>query len=425
VNSAITDPELNYGLQSSEPKGGRKRSKNTIHDREDAYYGVEEVASDGYRGLTHSDSEDKELDESLRESSSDAEISGTYGLEEDNTDVNYSTKEIDYIVEDLDDIEGLKGAVEDGDKEDKVKTRIERRLKRLHRAHLDAGVDVVEDAVPPSKLPIIAVIGRPNTGKSTIVNRICDTYNEGSIVDDAPGVTRDRSYRPAVWNGYNFQVVDTGGILFDDKAGDVFTSRITEQAMIAIDEAVACVFVCDGIAGVTDQDRDVAEWLRRHKSHIPIYLAVNKCESEITGIAQALDFNELGLGEAIPVSGIHGIGIGDVLDKITENHMKKVVGVLEENVTNVAFIGRPNVGKSSLFNKIYGKNRTIVSDVAGTTRDPIDEIVTRGSDKYRIIDTAGIRKKSKVDFGTEFFMINRSAMLGAPRCFLILRCMIQ
>ena len=262
-------------------------------------------------------------------------------------------------------------------------------------------------AVVSSKLPTIAIIGRPNTGKSTIANKICDDYVDGSIVHDEAGVTRDRVYRNALWNGYNFRVVDTGGIVFEDDPKAIFTREITHQALVAFEESVAAIFVCDGLAGITPLDQDVAAWLRKRQNDIPIYVAINKCESETKGIEQAEVFKRLGLGYPYPVSGIHGTGIGDLLDVITAQHMKKIKLIIPENITNVAFIGRPNVGKSSLFNKIYGQNRSIVSEVPGTTRDTIDAIIIRENETFRIVDTAGIRKKNKIDYGTEFFMINR------------------
>lgn len=262
--------------------------------------------------------------------------------------------------------------------------------------------DITEIA---SKLPIIAVIGRPNTGKSTFVNKLTNSYKDGSIVHDEPGITRDRTYRPATWDDYHYQVVDTGGIIFDDSK-DIFANRITEQALIALNEAHAAILVCDGQEGVTPLDMSLAEWLRRNNK-VPLYLAINKCESETQGYVQAQDFWQLGLGEPHPVSAIHGTGVGDLLDKIFVT-MPKVKHVLKENVTNVAFIGRPNVGKSSLFNRLHGSSRAIVSEVAGTTRDAIDAIIERDNVKYRIIDTAGIRRKGKIEYGPEFFMINRA-----------------
>lgn len=223
---------------------------------------------------------------------------------------------------------------------------------------------------------------------------------------DQPGITRDRTYRLAEYEGFNFQVVDTGGIIFDDTK-DIFADRITEQALIALEEAKVAVMVCDGKEGITQLDQILANWLRKN-SKVPLYIAVNKCESETQGILQAQEFWKLGLGEPFPVSGIHGNGVGDLLTMVIK-HMPKVENVLPENSTNVALVGRPNVGKSSLLNRLCGQNRSIVSDVAGTTRDAVDALVDRGSNRtYRIIDTAGIRKRAKVEYGPEFFMVNRA-----------------
>lgn len=172
---------------------------------------------------------------------------------------------------------------------------------------------------------------------------------DGSIVHNQPGITRDRTYRLASWSGYNFQVVDTGGIIFDDKE-DIFAKHIQYQAMIALKEACAVIFVCDGQEGITSLDENLARWLRR-KVKLPTYLAVNKCESEKLGRIQAIPFERLGLGKPHMVSGIHGLGIADLLDEITQKNMKKITSVMQENTTNVAIIGRPNVGKSSLLNR--------------------------------------------------------------------------
>ncbi|KAJ1435882.1 GTP-binding protein EngA [Ochromonadaceae sp. CCMP2298] len=259
---------------------------------------------------------------------------------------------------------------------------------------------------PEAKLPIIAIIGRPNTGKSTIVNKLTKSFKDGAIVHNEPGITRDRTYRVGSWNDYNFQVVDTGGIVFDD-TDDIFADRITQQALIALSEANAAVFVCDGQQGLVPLDQIIVDFLRKH-SQIPLYLAVNKCESETQGIMQAQDFWELGVGLPYPVSGIHGTGLGDLLDEITTLHMDKVTNVLRENATNVALVGRPNVGKSSLFNRLVNEERSIVSDQAGTTRDTVDALLTRGNSSYRFIDTAGIRKRGKVMYGPEFFMVGRA-----------------
>jgi GTP-binding protein len=251
-------------------------------------------------------------------------------------------------------------------------------------------------ALPEKELPTIAIIGRPNTGKSTIANKLTNSYTDGAIVHDEAGVTRDCTYRTGSWGNYNFQVVDTGGIIFDD-SDDIFADRITEQAILALESAQFAILVCDGKDGPTNLDEFLVNWLRK-KCKVPMFLAVNKCESEAVGITQANQFWNLGMGTPYPVSGIHGTGLAELLDDICVD-MEKVSNVIRENVTNIAFIGRPNVGKSSLFNKLLNQNRSIVSDIAGTTRDAIDEVIERRGTRYRIIDTAGIRRKGKVEYG--------------------------
>ncbi len=250
-------------------------------------------------------------------------------------------------------------------------------------------------------LPIVAIIGRPNVGKSTIANRL--TGDNAAIVFDQPGITRDRTYRPAFWRDREYTVVDTGGLVFDDDTE--FLPLIRQQALAALEEATAAVLVVDGQEGPTESDREIAAWLRRHP--VPVLLAVNKCESVEQGLAQAAQFWELGLGEPFPVSGIHGSGTGDLLDALVP-HLPEFVEGPEEPEINVAIVGRPNVGKSSLLNAFVGENRAIVSPISGTTRDAIDMLVERNGQRYRIVDTAGIRKKKNVDYGPEFFGINRA-----------------
>jgi GTP-binding protein len=250
-------------------------------------------------------------------------------------------------------------------------------------------------------LPIVAIIGRPNVGKSTIANRL--TGDNAAIVFDQPGITRDRTYRPAFWRDREYTVVDTGGLVFDDDTE--FLPLIRQQALAALEEATAAVLVVDGQEGPTEADREIATWLRRHP--VPVLLAVNKCESVEQGLAQAAQFWELGLGEPFPVSGIHGSGTGDLLDALVP-HLPEFVEEPEEPEINVAIVGRPNVGKSSLLNAFVGENRAIVSPISGTTRDAIDMLVERNGQRYRIVDTAGIRKKKNVDYGPEFFGINRA-----------------
>ena len=238
------------------------------------------------------------------------------------------------------------------------------------------------------KLPIVAVIGRPNVGKSTFVNRLAG--DQQAIVHDEPGITRDRTYRPAFWLDRDFQVVDTGGLVFDDDTE--FLPAIRQQAMAALVEASVAIFVVDGQLGVTAGDREIAEWLRRQS--VPVLLAVNKCESVEQGLAQAAEFWELGLGEPYAISAIHGSGTGELLDELI-THLPQADELTEDDEIKVAIIGRPNVGKSSLLNALTGQERSIVSPISGTTRDAIDTIVQRGEQTYRLIDTAGIRRKKK------------------------------
>jgi len=258
-----------------------------------------------------------------------------------------------------------------------------------------------------TKIPVLAVVGRPNVGKSTIVNRIAQRHRDGSIVFDEPGVTRDRTYKRAFWNKWNFDVVDTGGLVFDEDPEEVFIKEIRQQALIALEEASAAVMVVDGPAGCTTLDEEIAAFLRRQKT--PVALAVNKCESVTQGLMHPSDFWGLGLGEPLPVSGIHGSGIAEVLEvACADMPVVDPKDVGEDEILNVAIVGRPNVGKSSLLNKIMGEERAIVSDIAGTTRDTVDCLVDREDQAFRFIDTAGIRKKKKIDYGNEFFMINRA-----------------
>ncbi len=250
-------------------------------------------------------------------------------------------------------------------------------------------------------LPLIAIVGRPNVGKSTLVNRIAG--ERAAIVYDEPGVTRDRLYREAEWNGKRFRIVDTGGLIFGDDSE--FLPHIREQASLAIQEAQAIMFVVDGIEGPTLADQDIAEWLR--KQTVPVVVAVNKCESPQLGMSQATLFWELGLSEPIPCSGIHGNGVAELLEQVVPN-LPEVIDASDLEEMAVAIVGRPNVGKSSLLNRLVGGDRAIVSPIAGTTRDALDTVVTWQHQSYRFIDTAGIRRKSRIDYGIEFFSINRA-----------------
>jgi GTPase len=261
-------------------------------------------------------------------------------------------------------------------------------------------------------LPIVAIVGRPNVGKSTLVNRLTGMMD--AIVHDEPGVTRDRTYRPAYWCDREYIVVDTGGLVFDDETE--FLPLIRQQVMTALAEASVAIMVVDGREGQMDADEEIAQWLRLQK--VPVVLAVNKCESPQLGLAQAAQFWNLGLGEPFAVSGIHGNGTGELLDQML-THLPPPSTEPEEEEIKVAIIGRPNVGKSSLLNAFVGEERSIVSPISGTTRDTIDMVVERDGKRYRLIDTAGIRRKKNVEYGPEFFGINR-AFKAIRRCDVVL-----
>ncbi len=250
-------------------------------------------------------------------------------------------------------------------------------------------------------LPLVAIVGRPNVGKSTLVNRLVGQRT--AIVHDEPGVTRDRLYREAEWLGRRFRVVDTGGIVFDDDTE--FLPHIRHQALTAIQEAQVAVFVVDGQMGPTAADQELAAWLRQQA--VPVLLAVNKCESELAGLAQAAAFWELGLGEPQALSAIHGNGVAELLDLVLP-HFPAAAELVDSGEINIAIVGRPNVGKSSLLNRLVGEDRVIVSEISGTTRDAIDTVLTWEGQTFRLVDTAGIRKKKKIDYGVEFFSINRA-----------------
>lgn len=246
-------------------------------------------------------------------------------------------------------------------------------------------------------LPIVAIVGRPNVGKSTLVNRIAQV--DEAIVHEMRGVTRDRSYHKADWNGVDFTLIDTGGIEMGDE--DAFQGSIRNQAFEATAEADVIVFLVDGKTGINADDEEVARILRRSKK--PVFLAVNKMDTpnRDDGI---WEFYQLGLGDPWPVSATHGHGTGDLLDEIVEELRKvDVDGEEEEPGINVAIIGRPNAGKSSLTNRLTNNDRSIVSDVAGTTRDAIDTVVEHDGQLYRIVDTAGLRRKSQIDEDVEYY----------------------
>ena len=251
-------------------------------------------------------------------------------------------------------------------------------------------------------LPIVAVVGRPNVGKSTFVNRIAGAQD--AIVHEMRGVTRDRSYHEADWNGVHFTLIDTGGIEMGNE--DAFQKSIRDQAIMATEEADAIVFLVDGKTGSSPDDLEVARILKR--SGKPVMLAVNKMDAP--GKEDGIwEFYSLGLGDPWPISSVHGHGTGDLLDEIV-SHIKDIEVEEEEEVDsiNVAIIGRPIGGKSSLTNWLIGRDRTIVSDVAGTTRDAVDTVVEHDGKLYTIVDTAGLRKRTKIDEDVEYYSFVRA-----------------
>lgn len=249
--------------------------------------------------------------------------------------------------------------------------------------------------------PIVAIVGRPNVGKSTFVNRLIGSRN--SIVDDRPGVTRDRIYFDVEWQNKPFTVIDTGGIIPGDE--DEIMLSIYDQARIACEEADKIIFLVDGKDGVNPIDNDIANILRQ--SGKPVFLTVNKIDSQ-NAKYNVNDFYSLALGEPMGISALHGSGgVGDLLEVITED-FEVDEEETEDNTIKIAIVGRPNAGKSSIVNAILNENRVIVSDVSGTTRDSIDSNVTYKDHEFVIVDTAGIRKKARVDYGIEKFAVDRA-----------------
>lgn len=252
---------------------------------------------------------------------------------------------------------------------------------------------------------VVAIVGRPNVGKSTLFNKLIGTRL--SIVDDTPGVTRDRIYGDCEWLGHNFLLVDTGGI--EPYSDDVILKQMRAQAEIAIETADVIIFVTDLTCGVLAADQEVASMLL--KSGKPVVLCVNKCDSVGAVNPEIYEFYNLGLGDPFPVSAVHGHGSGDMLDEVIK-YLPENDDTEEEDdeIISVAVIGKPNVGKSSLVNKICGENRTIVSDIAGTTRDTTDTFIENKFGKFNFIDTAGIRRKSRINDAIEKFSIIRAKM---------------
>ncbi|MBE6850359.1 MAG: ribosome biogenesis GTPase Der [Ruminococcus sp.] len=253
-------------------------------------------------------------------------------------------------------------------------------------------------------LPVVAVVGRPNVGKSTLFNKLIG--QRLSIVEDTPGVTRDRIYSKCEWRSRKFMVVDTGGI--EPKEDDKMLTLMRQQAELAIDHADVIIFVTDVRSGVTANDYAVADMLM--KSGKPIVLCVNKCDNLGETPMEIYEFYNLGLGDPFPVSSVHGHGTGDMLDEVISHFPEDDADEYAEEDIRVAVIGKPNAGKSSLINRIAGEERVIVSDIAGTTRDATDTIIDREEGRFVFIDTAGIRKKSKITERVEHFSVLRAYM---------------
>lgn len=263
-----------------------------------------------------------------------------------------------------------------------------------------------------ARKPIVALVGRPNVGKSTLFNKIIGERR--AIIHDVPGTTRDRIYAEGEWIGREFMVVDTGGILLGDE--DTYARRIRDQVRIAMQEADVIVFVVDTLDGVTPADRDIAALLRRTEK--PVVLAANKAETQRRRL-DAVEFYELGLGEPIPITALHGTGVGDLLDEVVA-HLPEVTEEEEEDDSvKIAIVGRPNVGKSTLLNKLVREERVIVSEAPGTTRDAIDIKFTWNDKKLILIDTAGIRRRGRIEPGVERYSVMR-AMRAIERADVVL-----
>lgn len=252
--------------------------------------------------------------------------------------------------------------------------------------------------------PVVAVVGRPNVGKSTLFNKLIG--QRLSIVEDTPGVTRDRIFADCEWRGRTFMLADTGGI--EPKTDDIILSQMRRQAQLAIEQADVIILVTDLRTGVTASDQDVAAMLQ--KSGKPIVLCVNKCDTPGTPPVEFYEFYNLGLGDPIAVSSVHGMGTGDLLDAVYEYLPENNEDEDEPDIIHVAVIGRPNAGKSSLINCVAGEERSIVSDIAGTTRDAIDTRISNAHGEFVFIDTAGLRRKSRVDDAVEKYSVLRAEM---------------
>lgn len=269
-------------------------------------------------------------------------------------------------------------------------------------------------------LPIVAVVGRPNVGKSTLFNKLVG--KRLSIVEDTPGVTRDRIYSKCEWRNREFMIVDTGGI--EPASDDVILAQMRRQAQVAIEKADVIVFLTDMRCGVTADDYEVASMLQ--KSGKPVILAVNKCDGIGEPPPEFYEFYNLGMGDPFPVSALHGHGSGDLLDEIFKYFPGEDEPEYDEEYIKVAVIGKPNVGKSSLINRIAGEERAIVSDIAGTTRDATDTIIENEDGKYVFIDTAGIRRKSRITEKIEHYSVLRAYMAvdRADVCVIVIDALV-
>lgn len=264
--------------------------------------------------------------------------------------------------------------------------------------------------------PIVAIVGRPNVGKSTLFNVLAGS--KISIVKDTPGVTRDRIYADVNWLDYHFTMIDTGGI--EPESEDIIIKSMRAQAQIAMDTADVIIFLVDVRQGLVDADHKVADMLRR--SHKPVVLVVNKVDSFDKFMPDVYEFYNLGLGDPFPISAASQLGLGDMLDEVVSHFTEEMKESEEDERPKIAIIGKPNVGKSSIINKLLGEDRVIVSDIAGTTRDAIDTVVTRNDREYVFIDTAGLRRKNKIKEEIERFSIIRTvtAVERADVCVLVI-----
>ena len=259
----------------------------------------------------------------------------------------------------------------------------------------------IKPAMKPYSLPRLVIVGRPNVGKSTLFNRLVG--KRVAVVEHKPGITRDRIYREAEWNGKRFELIDTGGILFQDE--DPLVEQIRLQANIALEEADVVIFLADAVDGITPADHELADALRPLKK--PIIVAVNKADN-MDRDTWATDFYALGIGDVYPISALHGRGVAEVLDAATENMPESDPAEEPTEGIRIAIVGRPNVGKSSLLNAFVGEKRSIVSDIPGTTRDAIDTEITFRDERITLVDTAGLRRRGKIQGTVEYYMALRA-----------------